>query len=148
MELKVGTLKWLPERHTGGKTRQNPRWDRVVSGSPGSQKDQGVAEIPTIGDGKPVAYSEPRHWLSCSVLPCTANHSKVGLGDWSPKRGPGRGRASVRALSLPREERLRCVLQESKKLGDSKWDCMPEINMLSHRLGEQSADGNQGDKSD
>lgn len=38
--------------------------------------------------------------------------------------------------TLPREERHGCATQESAGFGDLKQGCVPEIEMLSHRLGE------------
>jgi len=44
----------------GGKAGRNPRWDSVVSGSPGSQKELGrgclsVADYQSIGAGNPAS---------------------------------------------------------------------------------------------
>ena len=73
---KVSTFRSLlwwgtsaPERCSDGKAGQNPVWNNVVSGSPGSQKEQGcpsanAAEFPVIRAGKSAAISEPRSGLS------------------------------------------------------------------------------------
>ena len=102
-EHKIGTfrrllwwgtlLRWLS-------VGWNPSWDSVVSGSSGSQKDQGcpsAAELPGIRLGKPAANSEARSGLSAQG--CHKPWIMAWLGDCSLNRGLTSGRTSE--ISLP-----------------------------------------------
>ena len=57
--------KSLPERCLRGEEGQNPRWESVVPGSPGPQKEQAclrAAASPSVG--KKAAISKPKSGLS------------------------------------------------------------------------------------
>lgn len=126
----------MPERLSGGQAGWNRRWDSVVSGLPGSQKECGcltAAEFPGTGVGKPSPISKPRSGLSawCCYKPGT-----VALSGDHSSRGPKNGRTMGRHPALPQEQQCVSVPQKSTGFGDSKWDCVSELEVLGHRLGE------------
>lgn len=115
---------------------QNLRWDNT-SRSLGSQKEWrsvSAAEFPVIRLGKPVEKSQSRCRLSVSY--CHKPQTAAQSHSHSTSRGPVKDISVVRTPSILREEGNESRPQESKKFGDWKLVCMPEIKTLSHSLCE------------
>lgn len=108
----------------------------MVSGSPGSQKEQGsmrVAEFPGMGVGKPAENSESRCWLS--DLCC----HKIWTAAWSCdhylRRSPAKSRSVTRATSLSCEEQCGSLPQEFIKFGVLKLSGEPKIKITWSQAG-------------
>ena len=123
-------LRWLSQ----GK---NPRWDSVVAGSWGTQEDWGclsVAGFPDIRVGKLAEISKCRS--GSSAWGCHKPWTKAQLCNCSTSRGPTNNRTCEIPPSSSGKSSTEASRQESAGFRDSKQGHVPEIEMLSHRVGE------------
>lgn len=102
---------------------RNLRWDSVVSGPPGSQKERrclSATEFPSIGCGGRLQSVSPGMGpqLCVAITRIASGSGDSSLSEQGPSRRGNQGETPL----TPQEEPQGSALQESAGFGDSKWD--------------------------